>query len=84
MLCYWLLEINITDLDIMELVKIAKSNLRSELKKKLSQMSVFEIAEQSKIITDKVSGLSYINTYSDNIFILYVLAYFYLITKEQC
>lgn len=84
MLCYWLLEINITDLDIMELVKIAKSNLRSELKKKLSQMSVFEIAEQSKIITDKVSGLSYINTYSENIFILYVLAYFYLITKEQC
>lgn len=39
----------------MELIKIAKSNLRSELKKKLSQMSIFEIAEQSKIITDKVS-----------------------------
>lgn len=38
----------------MEFIKIAKSNLRSDLKKKLSQMSVSEIAEQSKIITCKV------------------------------
>lgn len=38
----------------MELVKIAKSNLRNELKKKLSQMTTQEIIEQSKIITTKV------------------------------
>lgn len=38
----------------MDLVKIAKSNLRSELKKKLSEMTVYEIAKQSKIITNKV------------------------------
>lgn len=39
----------------MELVKIAKSNLRNELKKKLSKMTVREIAEKSKLITNKVS-----------------------------
>lgn len=39
----------------MELVKIAKSNLRNELKKKLSKMIVREIAEKSKLITNKVS-----------------------------
>lgn len=38
----------------MELVKIAKSNLRITLKNKLNQMSAHEIAEQSKIITKKV------------------------------
>lgn len=45
-------------LDIMELVKIAKSNLRQELKKKLSKMTVHEISEQSKLITNKVSYLT--------------------------
>lgn len=39
----------------MDLIKCAKSNLRNELKKKLSQMTVDEIIEQSKIITNQVS-----------------------------
>lgn len=39
----------------MEFIKIAKSNLRGELKKKLSQMSASDISEQSKIIANKVS-----------------------------
>jgi hypothetical protein len=39
----------------MELVKISKSKLRQELKKKISKMTVYEIAEQSKLITNKVS-----------------------------
>lgn len=43
----------------MELVKIAKTNLRNNLKKKLSQMTASEIAEQSKIITNKVSYINY-------------------------
>ncbi|XP_050440335.1 5-formyltetrahydrofolate cyclo-ligase [Adelges cooleyi] len=38
----------------MELLKIAKSNLRKEIKWKLSEMSAREIAEQSKIITKKL------------------------------
>jgi len=38
----------------MELIKAAKSNLRTELKKKLSQMTANEIIEQSKIITNKL------------------------------
>ncbi|XP_025203962.1 5-formyltetrahydrofolate cyclo-ligase [Melanaphis sacchari] len=38
----------------MELVKIAKTNLRSDLKKKLSLMTAREITEQSKIITNKL------------------------------
>ncbi|KAL4121509.1 hypothetical protein QTP88_014007 [Uroleucon formosanum] len=38
----------------MELVKIAKTNLRKNLKNKLSQMTATEIAEQSKIITNKI------------------------------
>lgn len=46
-------------LDIMELVKIAKTNLRKNLKNKLSQMTATEIAEQSKIITIKVSYINY-------------------------
>lgn len=41
----------------MDLVKIAKSNLRSELKKKLSEMTAYEIAKQSKTITNKVNSL---------------------------
>lgn len=41
-------------MDTMELVKIAKSNLRIKLKNSLSQMSAHEIAEQSKIIANKV------------------------------
>lgn len=44
---------------MMELVKIAKTNLRNNLKKKLSQMTASEIAEQSKIITNKVSYINY-------------------------
>lgn len=43
----------------MELVKIAKTNLRNNLKKKLSHMTASEIAEQSKIITNKVSCINY-------------------------
>jgi len=39
----------------MELIKAAKSNLRTKLKKKLSQITANEIIEQSKIITNKVS-----------------------------
>lgn len=39
----------------MDFIQIAKSNLRSDLKKKLSLLTVNEIAEQSKIITNKVS-----------------------------
>ncbi|XP_050521914.1 5-formyltetrahydrofolate cyclo-ligase [Daktulosphaira vitifoliae] len=38
----------------MDLLKIAKSNLRKELKWKLSEMTAKEINEQSKIITNKV------------------------------
>ncbi|XP_015367696.1 PREDICTED: 5-formyltetrahydrofolate cyclo-ligase [Diuraphis noxia] len=38
----------------MELVNIAKTNLRNSLKKKLSHMTASEIEEQSKIITNKV------------------------------
>lgn len=38
----------------MDFIKIAKKNLRSELKKKLLQMTTNEITEQSKIITNKV------------------------------
>lgn len=41
----------------MELITIAKSNLRRELKRKLSLMTAHEIAEQSKIITDKVRDI---------------------------
>jgi len=39
----------------MELVKVAKKNLRINLKKNLSLMTANEITEQSKIITNKVS-----------------------------
>lgn len=39
----------------MELVKSAKTNLRINLKKKLSLMTASEISEQSKIVTNKVS-----------------------------
>ncbi|KAE9526848.1 hypothetical protein AGLY_013496 [Aphis glycines] len=38
----------------MELVKSAKTNLRVNLKKKLSLMTASEISEQSKIITNKL------------------------------
>ncbi|XP_026812537.1 5-formyltetrahydrofolate cyclo-ligase [Rhopalosiphum maidis] len=38
----------------MELVKAAKTNLRINLKKKLSLMTANEITEQSKIITNKL------------------------------
>lgn len=56
----------------MEFVKIAKSTLRSEIKKKLSQMTTQEIIEQSKIITTKVSYclLKMNNTYFNYIVII--------------
>lgn len=45
----------------MELVNIAKTNLRYELKKRLSQMTAYEISEQSRIITNKVNRLPMYN-----------------------
>lgn len=39
----------------MEVVQKAKASLRTELKKKLSQMTAHEITEQSKVITKKVN-----------------------------
>lgn len=60
----------------MELVKIAKTNLRNNLKKKLSQMTASEIAEQSKTITNKVSYINYNimrNKHSLNIMLSYRL-----------
>lgn len=59
--------------DRMECVKIAKSNLRSELKKKLSQMSAYEIAKQSKTITEKVNHLIFICNLLMCILILFLL-----------
>lgn len=47
----------------MEFVKIAKSNLRLELKKKLSEMTASEIDKQSKTITNKVNYV-FINIFS--------------------